>query len=182
MLGFRPRKSDPVAAEESISLEALFESLEEPLLAYALKITECFESAQDVVQEAFLSFQQAVGIRSPRAWLYRTVHNSAINLSKKAARNTPLPDEGAADLSGEDPLGVLPSEALERLEIVGLTQLFLKGLDERSRLVVSLKFDEGLSYREIGERTGLTASNVGYILHHAIAELAAEFEKIGVGK
>ena len=181
MLSFRSRKTTQPPASDVATLEALFDSLEEPLLAYALKITDCVESAQDVVQEAFLSFQKAATeIRSPRAWLYRSVHNLAINLSKREARLQPISEE-SEELSSQI-AELMPNEALERLEIVGLTRLFLKSLDKRSAQVVSMKFDDGLTYQQIAERTGLTPSNVGYILHHAVAALAAEFEKLGVGK
>jgi DNA-directed RNA polymerase specialized sigma24 family protein len=45
-----------------------------------------------------------------------------------------------------------------------------------------LKFEEDMSYRQIAEKTGLSVSNVGYVLHHAIKSLAVELKKIGVGK
>jgi RNA polymerase sigma-70 factor (ECF subfamily) len=43
-----------------------------------------------------------------------------------------------------------------------------------------LKFDEDLSYKEISERTRLSISNVGYLLHHALKDMAAELKKTGV--
>ena len=37
--------------------------------------------------------------------------------------------------------------------------------------VVHLKFQSGLSYREISDVTGLSVSNVGFLLHTALARL-----------
>ena len=42
-----------------------------------------------------------------------------------------------------------------------------------------LKVYEEKSYKEIGEITGLSTGNVGYILHHAMKKLAKELRKEG---
>ena len=56
----------------------------------------------------------------------------------------------------------------------------METLDERSREVVRLKFNEGLSYKEISARMGLGVGNVGYLLHQAIKAVAEELAKNGV--
>ena len=62
------------------SLEELFTALEDPLLAYALRLTGGREVAEDVVQEAFMKLHaQFESVQTPRRWLYRTVHNLALN-------------------------------------------------------------------------------------------------------
>jgi RNA polymerase sigma-70 factor (ECF subfamily) len=63
---------------------------------------------------------------------------------------------------------------------VGLVRLSLETLDERSREVVRLKFNEDLSYKEIAKRTGLSTSHVGYHLHHALKAIAAELARTGL--
>ena len=162
-----------------ISLETLFVSLEKPLLIYAFKITEGQETAQDVVQEAFLRLQKSLEkVRSPKAWLYRTVHNLAITLRKKEDRMMPLlDDEHSPKREIEFEENRLPHEELERVEIMNLTREFIRNLDTRSQAIVELKFDEGLSYAEIAKRMDVSVSNVGYLLHHAVNALSLEFEK-----
>ena len=44
-------------------------------------------------------------------------------------------------------------------------------LPDRQQEVLRLKFNAGLSYKEIAEVTGLTSTNVGFILHTAISKL-----------
>jgi RNA polymerase sigma factor (sigma-70 family) len=53
-------------------------------------------------------------------------------------------------------------------------------LDARSREVVRLKFEEDLSYAEIGQRTGISAGNVGYLLHHALKAIGLELARTGL--
>jgi RNA polymerase sigma-70 factor (ECF subfamily) len=58
--------------------------------------------------------------------------------------------------------------------------LSLATLDDRSREVIRLKFNDELSYKDIAARTGLTPGNIGFILHHALKTIAAELAKTGV--
>jgi RNA polymerase sigma-70 factor (ECF subfamily) len=46
--------------------------------------------------------------------------------------------------------------------------------------LIRLKFTEELSYKQIGERTGLKTGHVGYLLHHALKAIADELVKSGV--
>ena len=58
----------------------------------------------------------------------------------------------------------------------------LKKLSLREQQLVILKVFEQKSYREISEITGLTESNVGYILHHAMKQLAVLMKGIKRGE
>lgn len=182
-MSFLRFRKAPKRATDTTPLAQLFEALEEPLLAYAFRITASVEMAQDIVQDAFIKLHQAsTPIESPKAWLYRTVHNHAINLSKRRSRERPL--EAATTAAAPYLAGLaddeLPSAELERNELVGLARLMVEQLEEPARQVVALKFQEGLAYKQIAERTGLSVSNVGYILHHAVKSLADEFQRLGV--
>jgi RNA polymerase sigma-70 factor (ECF subfamily) len=53
-------------------------------------------------------------------------------------------------------------------------------MEPRSRELIQLKFRDGLSYREISERTGLTVGHVGYLLHHALKALASDLANTGI--
>ncbi len=166
------------------TIEELFAALESPLLAYALRYTGEPALAEDVVQEAFMKLHvQFEEIEKPRPWLYRTVHNLALNQRRAAGKTVSL-DEPANDgknaaADNADP-ALLPDEQIIRLEGIGLVRISLEALDERSRELVKLKFNDELSYKDIAARTGLTAGNVGFILHHALKTIAAELAKTGV--
>ena len=79
------------------TIEELFAALESPLLAYALRLTGDFSAAEDVFQEAFMKLHaQFDEVREPKRWLYRTVHNLALNHLRDANKIVPL-DVGGAD-------------------------------------------------------------------------------------
>jgi len=167
------------------TLEALFESLESPLLAYAYRLTQSAEVAQDLVQEAFLRLQEHLAkVREHKPWLYRTVHNLAVNHHRKANRMVTLQQENkegdTMETDSKDD-GMLPDESIVHQEALGFVRLSLETLDVRSRELVRLKFEEDMTYRQIAEKTGLSVSNVGYVLHHAVKSLAIELKKLGIG-
>ena len=47
------------------------------------------------------------------------------------------------------------------------------------RELVRLKFQVGLSYREIEEITGISQGNIGYFLHKAVKELKDRWQREG---
>ena len=49
-------------------------------------------------------------------------------------------------------------------------------LPDNQQEVVRLKFQNGLSYREISRITKLSVSNVGYLIHTAIRKIRAELQ------
>ena len=177
---------DEASAEPSgwETIEELFAALESPLLSYALRLVGELSVAEDMVQEAFMKLHaQFEKVREPRRWLYRTVHNQALNLRRQTSKIVPLNPQGeggtavAADATDPQPL---PDEQIARWEGIGLVRLSLETLDERSRELIRLKFNEGLSYKEISTRTGLKVGHVGYLLHHALKSISDELAKLGV--
>jgi len=166
------------------TIEELFAALESPLLSYALRLIGELGAAEDVVQDAFMKLHaQFDQVREPRRWLYRTVHNLALNHQRQAGKivplNPPADDTSPTATDPPDPQP-LPDDQIARLEGIGLVRLSLETLDERSRELIRLKFNEDLSYKEISARTGLTIGNVGYLLHHALKAIADELRKTGV--
>jgi RNA polymerase sigma factor (sigma-70 family) len=175
-------RPDPASAEPSgwETIEELFAALESPLLGYAARLAGGPDQAEDIVQDAFMKLHaQFDEVREPRKWLYRTVHNLALNHRRASVKIVPL--EAAGSTGKHEAIGEtadpepLPDEQIVRLEGIGLVRLSLETLDSRSRELIRLKFSEGLSYKEISARTGLR-----YILHHALKAIAEELAKNGV--
>ncbi len=85
----QPVRTGGVLGNES--MEELFAALESPLLNYALRLTGASNTAEDLVQEAFMKLQeQFAEVREPRRWLYRTVHNLALNQQRQARKIIPM--------------------------------------------------------------------------------------------
>ena len=162
-------------------MESLYAAQESALLLYARRLVNQSETAQDLVQEAFMRlYAEFDTVKQPQAWLYRTVHNLALNhlraQRKLVSLDPPSPRGEGPALDTADPQP-LPDEQIARWEVIGLVHLSLETLDDRSRQLVRLKFGEDLSYQEMSTRTGLKIGHVGYLLHHALKSIAAELAK-----
>jgi RNA polymerase sigma factor (sigma-70 family) len=183
MAVMRPTETSAESPRQE-TIEELFAALESPLLGYACRCAGELTVAEDVVQEAFMKLHaQFEQVEKPRQWLYRTVHNLALNRRRDAKRTVPLePDCEDGHCPAVEPADpALPPDAqMLRLEGIGLVRISLETLDARSRELVRLKFHDDLSYKDIAARTGLTTGNVGFILHHALKTIAAELAKTGV--
>jgi len=55
----------------------------------------------------------------------------------------------------------------------------LRTLSAREQQLVILKVYEEKTYKEISEITGLSAGNVGYILHHAMKKMSQVLKQDG---
>lgn len=78
---------------------------------------------------------------------------------------TTLTEPQAQDLASRD-RG--PAATLERQEALGQATAILAGLPANQQEVIRLKVLDGLSYREISGVTGLSVSNVGFLIHQGI--------------
>jgi RNA polymerase sigma-70 factor (ECF subfamily) len=162
--------------ESSLTLRQVFEAEESSLLRYAFGLVGQRETAEDLVQEAFLKLHAHWSdVENPKAWLFRTIRNLALNHLRDHKRETIL------DASKEWESGVPnPEHAIGKMEAVGTLQLLISELREEERQLIGLKYHEGLKYDQISERTGLSVGNVGYKLHHLLKSLGDAMRRLGI--
>jgi RNA polymerase sigma factor (sigma-70 family) len=157
------------APEPDWKLDAL-RTYEAPLLRYATSLVGEIR-AQDVVQDAFLRLcsQPAESVRGHlAAWLFTVCRNRALELRRAERRLSTIEPEQEDMLQSPDSGPVAKLERAENLSRIGVA---LAKLPSRQREALQLKLEAGLSYKDIAEVMNLTVTNVGFILHTAIAEL-----------
>ena len=149
------------------------------LIRYATSIVGGTEQAKDIVQEVFLKLckQRWRDVEGHLAsWLFRVTRNQALDALRKEKRMSLFEKtETMETLAGFGEIAV--GETRKSETIRSLLEL-VEQLPGRDKEVVTLKFQQGLSYKEISEVTGLTVSNVGYVLHHALKELKQRWEAV----
>lgn len=162
-------------AKRTVTLAELFEREEGPLLGFALGLVGRRSVAEDLVQEAFLRLHQVWGeIENPRAWLYRSLRNLALNHLRDHRRETEMPDEEPPNEA------TITGEQMARDEAVGVIRMLLAELPGEDGELIRLKYVENLKYDEIARRTGLKAGTVGFRLHHLLKSLADSLRRAGV--
>lgn len=154
-------------------LHPLFEEVAPGLRRFLTRFGPAI-SPEDVTQDAFarLAAVPAGSVGAPRAWLFRTAHNIAINELKrqKTAATDAVGDiaalEHPCDAPSPEDLAVRGDEA-ERLRAI------LALLPERQRVSLILFKVEGLSHKEIGRRLGVSHRTVERYIADAIAHCHA---------
>lgn len=180
MLNPTPRVNQSGTQDVSeLTLRALFDAEETPLLRYAFALVGRRSVAEEIVQEVFLQLHTHWDeVDSPRAWLFRSVRNRAFNHIRDHQREVMDGDEPEVPSSGSDEES--PEAVLLRMEATAALRQFVEELEETDRQLVKLKYFEDLKYREISVRTGLSVSNVGYRLHHILKQLAVKLRSRGI--
>lgn len=158
-------------------LRSVVARYEGPLVRYAARITGDAERARDVVQDTFLRLceQDRAELDGRLAqWLYTVCRRRALDVRRKEHRmQATLPER--LDLASDSRNG--QPDAAEQQEQHQAVLALLTRLPENQQEVVRLKFQSGLSYREISGVTGLSVSNVGYLLHVAIKTVRQQLQE-----
>ena len=157
-------------------IRSVVERYEGQLVRYAARITGDVERGRDVAQEAFLRL-----CREDRAkvdghlaeWLFTVCRNRALDVKRKEKRMHSLPADQAAKQPSNEPDQAIAAETRDTADHL---RRLLETLPENQQEVVRLKFQAGLSYREISRVTELSVSNVGYLIHTAIRRLREKLQ------
>lgn len=158
---------NPNAPDERVWIRSVVDEYERPLTIYATRLLRDGERARDVVQDTFMKLCQAdrAAVDGHLAkWLYTVCRNRALDVRRKEHRMTTLDDRKMEIASGAAPTraNAVPDPAS------GGVLAAVDSLTDRQQEVVRLKFQGGLSYREIAEVMDTTVNNVGVLLHTAI--------------
>jgi RNA polymerase sigma-70 factor (ECF subfamily) len=150
--------------------ERALERHQAELVRYAASILRDEDRARDVVQEGFLRLwrhEPELPESETAPWLFTVCRNLALDILRKEKRMVSLSPD--APLVGEDPAAT--QAELEAKE--GLSEILhaLAGLPASQQEVIRLKFQNGLSYKDIGRITGHSVGNVGYLIHTGIKAL-----------
>jgi RNA polymerase sigma factor (sigma-70 family) len=152
---------------------------ERPLIHYASRLLGDATGARDVVQETFLRLcgQSPAKLDGHLAqWLFTVCRNRALEIRRKETRM-----QVTAQLEPASNGAIAGHLDIEQQETSQRIVKLLASLPDNQQEVVRLKFQAGLSYREISSVTELSVSNVGYLLHTALATLRKQLTAEGAG-
>ena len=152
----------PLAGKD---LKGLFLAHQRELQVYLTRKLGNAETAADLTQETFLRFAEHRGshptavIARERSYLYRTAHNLAMDHIRRQSRER-------TDVAAGEELTRVPDDSPSpeqaaggRTELATIRAAILE-LPERTRQVFALARIEGLTYREVALRLGISDSSV----------------------
>ena len=155
-------------------INAVVQQYERPLVRYAAQIVGDLERGRDVAQDTFLRLckqdrEQLDGHLVE--WLYTVCRNRALDVRRKESRMKSMTAEQTSVQESRD---MDQAAVAEQQDTTTRVLEFVDQLTENQREVVRLKFQHGLSYKEIAAVTELSVSNVGFLIHTAIKKLRVE--------
>ncbi|MDR1692934.1 MAG: RNA polymerase sigma factor [Oscillospiraceae bacterium] len=120
---------------------------------------DAFDLCQEVFIKAWRGMETFRGDASPSTWLYRMAVNTCTDYARKKARGREMLPLTDSELSVPDER-FEPALALEKKELASALEDALYKLPCEARQILLLRETAGLSYKEIGEATGLEEGTV----------------------
>jgi RNA polymerase sigma-70 factor, ECF subfamily len=155
--------------ESTDNFEAAYRSHSQSIYRFLFWRTRDIQLSEDLTSNVFeKAWRSRSSFRggSVQAWLYRIAHNVLIDHWRK---NKELVIDDVESLH-EDTLPSTGELLDKKLRIQNLREALAK-LPDDMRLVVTLRFIEGLSCRQVARKLSLSESNVRVIQYRALKKL-----------
>jgi RNA polymerase sigma factor (sigma-70 family) len=150
------------------AFEALVHRYRRPLLGYCRRLLLPSERAEDALQQgllqAWLALQNGAEVQNARPWLYRIVHNAALNMLRVSGYDYAKLSE---TLRGAD----APDEDLDRRIAVREAFAGLAALPAMQREALLRTAVDGYSHEQVAQALGLTEGALRGLVYRARATL-----------
>lgn len=157
-----------IAGDED-SFTALIDGMQERLYRMAYSYVRNKEDALEIVQEtvfkAYISIHKLKKPQYFKTWLTKIAVNCALDYIRKSRKIVYM---------DKDPEGSYVSEPIE--EVIDLHEA-LSGLDEKSRMVIVMRYFEDLPIKEIAEVLEMPESSVKTIIYRGLGKLKINMEE-----
>ena len=158
-----PRRSEQL--EEAVV--ELYATMRPSLLGYAYQIVGSTGEAEDLVQMAFLKLfdqmKRKARILNVRSWLYRVIHNLAIDHIRRKGIHDVAVAGWLSNRNLSETTRTTEDDLIQQQRIAQSLEI----LNERERYCLTLRA-EGLTYQEIGEVLGISHKAVSVYLSRGL--------------
>jgi RNA polymerase sigma-70 factor (ECF subfamily) len=169
------------------AFEQIVRRYQRPILTLLIRMTGDAAQAEDLAQEAFVkAFRSLAAFDTTRrlsSWLFRIAHNTAIDALRRARPDTVSIDADAEE-TGEAVAALAQApepDPVEREALGSALQAAIAGLRPAWRAALTLRYDEGLPFDEIGLVLGVPEATARSHVHRARKELAQALSAAGWG-
>jgi len=160
----------------NVAFDRLMRRYEMLVFKIAFGVTGERESALDVIQNVFLKVHRKLGTfragSNLKNWIARIAMNESINWKRSQKRHRA--DELDEELTGA--LQPVQEDRLRERETWEQVKRSLATLNPKHRTVVSLRYFEGLSIRDIGAVLGCSEGVVKNILLRSVKKMRIQVE------
>jgi RNA polymerase sigma factor (sigma-70 family) len=173
------------------AFEALYQRYQRRIQAYVFGMVKDHQRAEDVTQEVFVSaLRRMRATERPIAfkpWIYEIAKNACIDQFRRSKRAEEISFDADEGLAPSDYGRLVSKEPVPDAAVAAKQQLdhmvgAFGGLSEAHHQILVLRELEGLSYREIGERMGMSRPAVESTLFRARRRLSEEYDELASGQ
>jgi RNA polymerase sigma-70 factor (ECF subfamily) len=162
-------------AGSSAAQEQIVRRYQRPVIRLIARMTRDHALAEDLAQETFVkAFRKLAAFDPTRrlsSWLFRIAHNTALDALRRVPPPVvPLGSAGAGE-AGDLVAPVAPDQ-VEQQALGEALETALGRLRPEHRAAVTLRYEEGLPFEEIGQILGIPEVTARSHVHRARKELA----------
>ncbi len=171
-----------VANGDNGAYSILVERFEAKLLRYAMYLVKDYDVASDVTQDTFIKAYINLRSFNPNQafspWIYRILHNEAMNVIKRSKKTLSFSDLG--DVSDNFFVEFSADKIVDKAILKEKLKKCLSKIDLKYQEVIALYFFDHLKYSDISEILHIPASTVGVRINRAKATLRQICQNDGV--
>jgi RNA polymerase sigma-70 factor (ECF subfamily) len=165
-----------ILAGEKELFANLYENNRRQVFLIAFRMCQSRPDAEEVVSEVFLKAYRGLhkfkGDSSLATWLYRIAVNESNNLLRQTRRQAPW------SLEMDDAAVRIEEELVSRDQVRALREA-MSDLSPQDRLILTLRYDNELSYQEIAEIIQMPKNSVGTRIARAKKTLTERMKEGG---
>ena len=172
------------------AFEVLYTRYQRRIAAYAYGMVKDYGRAEDITQEVFVSalrrMRQTERPIAFKPWIYEIAKNACIDAFRRARRAEEISIDADDRLSAADHGRLAdtapgPDAAVDAKEELDLLCGAFGGLTESHHEILVMREFEGRSYKDIGERMGMSRPAVESTLFRARKRLGEEYDELASG-
>jgi RNA polymerase sigma factor (sigma-70 family) len=173
------------------AFEQLYSRYQRRISAYVFGMVKDHGRAEDITQEVFISalrrMRETDRAIAFKPWVYEIAKNACIDQFRRSRRAEEVSFDAGEGFGGADHGRLVASEPTPDAAVDAKQQLdhlcgAFGGLSESHHEILVLREFEGLSYREIGDRMGLSRPGVESTLFRARKRLTEEYDELVSGQ
>jgi RNA polymerase sigma-70 factor (ECF subfamily) len=154
------------------------------VLSLLVRLTGDRALAEDLAQETFLKAVRSLAAfdvnRRLSSWILRIAHNTAIDaLRRRTLPTVSIDASPGSDGRAREPAAPAAPDPVERSALHDALEGAMASLKPDQRAAIALRYEEGLSFEEVGHVLGIPEVTARSHVHRARKQLARQLEESG---
>ncbi|MCW3014217.1 MAG: sigma-70 family polymerase sigma factor [Solirubrobacterales bacterium] len=173
------------------AFERLYERYHRRIASYIYGMVSDYGRAEDIAQDVFMSALRRMRETDRpiafKPWVYEIAKNACIDQFRRSRRTEEISFDAEEGLGADDHgrlmmTGPTPDAAVDQKMTLDHLCGAFGGLSDTHHQILVMRELEGLSYRDIGERLGMSRPSVESTLFRARRRLTEEYEELISGR